>query len=167
MYLDGIGTDRSPEEAFRLISLSASAGWSEAQKNLGNMYRAGNGVEQSLEEAVRWYRKGVPHGDFIMGLYESGIDIEDSDDGSVRLIDRFSEENDPEAYAMYILGRLYEAGLGVERSQDKADRWLRLARERSGDQGRRYQTVSQRPCFRTAEREKACSDTPMLSIINR
>ena len=38
---------------------SAEQGDAEAQYNLGNCYRYGEGVEQNYEKAVEWYRKAA------------------------------------------------------------------------------------------------------------
>ena len=41
----------------------ANDGDAKAQAHLGYMYYAGEGVEQSYEEAVKWYRKAAVQGD--------------------------------------------------------------------------------------------------------
>lgn len=41
----------------------AEQGYAYAQYNLGIMYQYGQGVEQSNEKAVEWYRKAADQGD--------------------------------------------------------------------------------------------------------
>jgi uncharacterized protein len=41
----------------------AEAGEAQAQVMLGRLYEAGNGVEQSMEEAVKWYTAASEKGD--------------------------------------------------------------------------------------------------------
>ena len=43
-------------QAFKIIRPLAAQGDARAQRNLGNMYREGQGVSQDYKEALKWYR---------------------------------------------------------------------------------------------------------------
>ena len=45
------------EKAAKLYRLAADQGHTMAQGNLGWMYTNGNGVEEDLDEAAKWYRR--------------------------------------------------------------------------------------------------------------
>jgi hypothetical protein len=49
-------------EAARWYRKAADQGLADAQYNLGQMYRRGQGVARNYSEAVRWYRKAADQG---------------------------------------------------------------------------------------------------------
>ncbi len=49
--------------ALREFRVLAEQGHAGGQRNLGTMYRKGQGVPQDYAEAVEWYRKAVDQGD--------------------------------------------------------------------------------------------------------
>ena len=60
-----------------LVRERAEQGVVESQFALGNMYFKGNGVEQNIEEALRWYRRAAEKGNAMAQLklgfiYEDG-----------------------------------------------------------------------------------------------
>lgn len=56
------GVDRNIDEAVRLWKKAAEMGDKVAQFVLGNVYLAGEYVEQNREEAIKWYRKSAQQG---------------------------------------------------------------------------------------------------------
>ena len=50
-------------EAVKWYRTAAEQGLGEAQYNLGNRYRNGEGVTQDYAEAANWYRKAAEQGD--------------------------------------------------------------------------------------------------------
>ena len=63
-YYSGAGVQqRDPRTAFRWLSRAADFGYPEAQDVIGEMYEDGDGVGQSDEQAVAWYRKSAAQGD--------------------------------------------------------------------------------------------------------
>ena len=50
------------EQGLRHVRLHAEHGDAEAQYGMGEMYRKGEGVSQSYQEAFRWYRKAADKG---------------------------------------------------------------------------------------------------------
>ena len=60
-----------------LVRERAEQGVVESQFALGNMYFTGNGVEQNIEEALKWYRRAAEKGNAMAQLklgfiYEDG-----------------------------------------------------------------------------------------------
>ena len=53
---------QSHEEAVKWYRKGAELGFSDAQYQLGCMYRYGQGVEQSIEEAAKWFQKAADQG---------------------------------------------------------------------------------------------------------
>ena len=81
MYLTGIGTETSDEEAFRLFLESAEAGDADGMYMVAKMYEMGRYVECDPCKAMEWYLKAVEIGNeaamFNIGLlYENGIGVE-------------------------------------------------------------------------------------------
>ena len=56
------------EEAARWYALAAEQGVSEAQNNLGVLYKDGQGVGQDFEEAARWFRTAAMQGNTLSQL---------------------------------------------------------------------------------------------------
>ena len=76
---------------------SAEEGSAQAMCNLGWCYETGNGVEQSWEEAVQWYRRGAEEGSAramcsLGWCYESGNGVEQSWEQAVYWYRRSAEE---------------------------------------------------------------------------
>ncbi len=104
---------------------AAEQGDAEAQFNLGNMYRKGEGVPQSDQEAVKWYRLSAEQGDAI--AYDSGEGVPQSDQEAVKWYRLSAEQGDAEA--QFNLGVMYANGEGVPQSDQEAVKWYRLSAE--------------------------------------
>ena len=81
------------------------------------------GVEQSNEEAVRWYRQAADQGHaaalFCLGVaFEDGDLAEQSDEGAVQWYQLAA--NQGKAAAQFCLGVAYEDGEGVKQSDKEA-----------------------------------------------
>ena len=80
MYQQGLGTDKNPAEALRLLRQAADLGDARAMFTLAEMYIAGTDVPKSVKTALEWYRKaaevGYPEAMFEMGSrYAGGRDV--------------------------------------------------------------------------------------------
>jgi len=63
MYLSGKIVDRDCKKAFELFEKAAARGCSEAQHEIGCMFRDGVGaVERNLDSALEWFKKAAEHG---------------------------------------------------------------------------------------------------------
>ena len=50
------------QEDFASMKEEAEAGDAHSQANLGVLYATGNGVEQNMTEAIKWFRKSAEQG---------------------------------------------------------------------------------------------------------
>lgn len=56
VYLNGLrGQKKNAEEGMKMLKVAASAGNSEAMKNLAVVYKDGIGIKASPQEALKWY----------------------------------------------------------------------------------------------------------------
>ena len=83
LYSQGLGVEKSDEEAFGWYLKAAEQGREVAQDNIGHMYEFGLGVEQSYEQAARWYAKAANKGETLamlhLGrLFEAGLGVPQS-----------------------------------------------------------------------------------------
>ncbi|MEL0083943.1 MAG: tetratricopeptide repeat protein [Gammaproteobacteria bacterium] len=63
MVNSGLGTERDAEQALKWIHKALANGAIEAHGVLGDMYMEGDGVEKSLDEALKHYSKAADLGD--------------------------------------------------------------------------------------------------------
>ena len=63
MYYFGEGTEKDAGEAFNYYSRAAENGFSDAWKNLGDMYLNGDGVQRNIDKAITSFEKAAESGD--------------------------------------------------------------------------------------------------------
>ena len=104
------------------------------QYRVGKMYAMGYGVEQDYLEAARWYERAVqynnyPFAAYALGcLYLRGQGVDKDESRALELFLTAAEhEKQPNAYAMYELGRMYRKAVGTEIDETKADYWDKMA----------------------------------------
>ena len=132
-YEDGVAAYEADDyaNAVSLLRPLAEAGNDNAQYYLGAMYEYGDGVPESDEQALTWYRRSADQGDQdaqyrVARFYEKGR-------GGV-------EENPQQAFAYYKLaaeqgnwraqhelGLCYSSGYGVKQSKKLAAQWFEKA----------------------------------------
>ena len=93
----------------------AEAGVTEAQYDLGNMYRNGRGVPQGNAEAVHWYRlaadQGVARAQYGLGfMYDNGRDVRQDKAEAARWYRLAADQG--YVPALTNLGNMYETGEG-------------------------------------------------------
>ena len=96
---------------------------SEAQYNLGDMYRVGRGVLKDDAEAVRWYRLAAEHENAgaqisLRAMYAEGRGVRKYDAEAGRWFLLAAEQGD--AVAQFNLGRMYAEGRGVVKDDAEA-----------------------------------------------
>ena len=106
--------------AFKWIKPLAEEGDTEAQFLLGQRYEEKRGGNPSDDEAARWYSNAFKKGDrqireALGKLAHRGNTV------ACECIKTFAEEEYEEA--QFILGLMYEKGIGVGRSDDQAAHW--------------------------------------------
>ena len=116
-YLHGLGVDKNPEEAARLLTLAANQGFASAYYNLGWCYEHGFGVDVDQKEAVRLYKlaadKGNSHAQNNLGwCYERGFGVDKDLKEAVRLYKIAA--NQENAIAQYNLGRCNDNVIDVD-----------------------------------------------------
>ncbi len=132
--------------AIREMLPLAEAGDSTAQYYVGAMYESGLGVDQSYDEALKWYRGAAEQG-LVMAQYHLGV-IYETGQGIAK--------NHAEAVGWYVraaqqgyspaqsnLGSLYlRGGWGLETNPSEALVWFSLAEDRNfpGAKERRMST---------------------------
>ncbi|MBX3348335.1 MAG: SEL1-like repeat protein [Nitrospira sp.] len=120
--------------AAKVFQQLADRGDSKAQLQIGYQYQYGEGVRQSSDEAVRWYRKSADQGNAVaqanLGkMYEDAIGVREDWAEAVRWYRKSAEQGYAEG--QFSLGRAYQFGIAVPQSRQDAIRWFDMA----GDQG--------------------------------
>lgn len=108
----------------------ARAGDPEAQNQVGVYHARGDGVQQSYEEAARWYRLAADQGSLyamtnLGGMYEKGEGVPQDAAEAVAWFRRAADQG--LAIAQRRLGYCYQRGVGVIRDLAEAVRLYRLA----------------------------------------
>ena len=108
----------------------AQEGHAEAQYALGVAYYKGEGVKQSLDQAIAWFRKAADNGHqiamFNLGAaYWEGRGVRQNYAQAAEWWRRSADKG--EAVAQYNLALCYLSGKGVESDLHKASHWIALA----------------------------------------
>lgn len=116
------------------LLLQAERGDPTAQYLLGSLYEHGQGVPQSLQEAIKWYRKaaeqGNPDAQFSLALAcMFGQGTPQSYEDAVVWFSKAAEQGNPAA--QFNLGVAYAGGTGVPQSSEEARKWF----QKAADQG--------------------------------
>lgn len=116
------------------LLLQAERGDPTAQYLLGSLYEHGQGVPQSLQEAIKWYRKaaeqGNPDAQFSLALAcMFGQGTTQSYEEAAKWFSKAAEQGNPAA--QFNLGVAYAGGTGVPQSSEEARKWF----QKAADQG--------------------------------
>ena len=108
----------------------AERGDANAQRNLGQMYRNGEGVPKDDIEAVRWYKLAADQGDvnaqYNLGvMYGNGVGVPKDVAEAGRWYKLAAEQGN--AGAQFILGLMYDSGEGVPQDEVLAYMWHNLS----------------------------------------
>src|SRR5260370_2186987 len=114
------------------LQASAEGGDASAQYALGIAYEGGNGVPQSDESAVKWYRKAADQGNAVaqsrLGvMYRIGQGVGRDKEEAVRWYRKAARRGNPQA--LFNLGVSYYNGDGVPSNPTLAYSWFLLAQE--------------------------------------
>lgn len=128
---------QNEETPFEKTHKAAEGGDVEAQFNLGKMYRDGQGVEQSNEEAAKWFRKAAEQGDLeaqveLAKRYFVLDNLEEAEKWFVKA----AEQGDADIQCD--LGLRYRIGYGVRQSDKEAVKWYRKAAEQGDADAQRH-----------------------------
>ncbi|QDO96676.1 sel1 repeat family protein [Ferrovibrio terrae] len=109
----------------------ANRGDVAAMRNIGHLYRWGQGVEKDIAQAIHWYRLAAEKGFSraqanLAAIYLQGEEGTPVDyDEAHKWFAAAAVQN--LAVAQYNLGLMYELGLGVEKNEARALGWYNLA----------------------------------------
>ena len=117
--------------ALRLWRPLAEHGSAEAQTNLGNMYRIGQGVRQNYAQALKWYLLAAEQGEAVAqynlgNRYRNGRGVRRQNYLEALKWYRLAAEQGL-ADAQFSLGLMYDNGEGVMRDFVQAYKWYNLA----------------------------------------
>ena len=125
--------ERAPGEAkVRFYKLHANRGETDKMVALGDLYSAGEGVEQNFAEAYRWYRQAAENGD-LTGQLKAGLcllngkGVEEDEESGAQWISKAAEAGSAEA--QFQLGECFWIGNGTRYDQVEAMRWYTKAAE--------------------------------------
>ena len=120
-YALGKGVPKSIDKAIDLLTQCKDKAF--RLYSIGKLFYDGEEVEQSYEEAIKWWRLAADansgYAKYMLGdCYKNGQGVERSYEESVKWYKMAIDNNF--IYAYVSLGKLYEAGQGVEKSYEKA-----------------------------------------------
>ncbi|WP_424629931.1 tetratricopeptide repeat protein [Bradyrhizobium sp. SYSU BS000235] len=135
MLLDGIGTERDPEAAFRWFGIAARSKRADAINMLGRCHELGWGTPPDFEKAAEHYRESAAKSSdwarFNLGcLLLEGKGVARDTDEAFRLFMSAVEQGHIKSLNM--VGRCYENGWGCTRDPAEAVQWFRRSAE-AGD----------------------------------
>ena len=115
---------------FRFQIKLAEQGNAEAQYKVGEMYETGKGSTKDLTQAQDWYEKAAKQGHkkaeyrlLLLDISKNGL----TDTSKNQLNILRSEANSGSPDAQYFLGKMYASGVGVPKSLEDAQTWLKKA----------------------------------------
>jgi TPR repeat protein/serine/threonine protein phosphatase PrpC len=125
-------------QLYDLIKPLALDGDAVAEYWLGYLYRAGIGITQNYEEAVKWYRKSAEQGDAgaqnnLGVIYAKGLGVTQDYTEAVKWYRKSAEQG--YARAQSNLGYCYYCGYGVTQDYTEAVKWYRKSAEQGDATG--------------------------------
>ena len=108
------------------IKQAAHDGNFEAQFEMGQIYRRGEGVAKDRTKAAEWYQKAAAQGHVLAqsmldNMYDNGDGFPRGDEDVVEWYQRRAVQGN--ASSQFSLGCLFALGRGVTRDMAKADEW--------------------------------------------
>lgn len=117
---EALDVDESPKNTHQKYSQdlvkNAEAGNELSQLNLGDLYERGDGVDENLNEAARWYEKAADQGNakakFFLGrMYYTGKGVKKDTEKAKNLWEKGAEQGD--MWCQYSLGMVFQNKAGV------------------------------------------------------
>ncbi len=136
-YYHGDYVEQDFNTAFKLFKEGAEKDNVFCQYYLGDCYDNGRGTKKNSEEAVKWYSKAARQGHTLSKkiLEERKVDQILTDESPFATFEKSARAGN--AQSMYILGRYYEDGIGIEKDLKKAKEWYAKAKKRGNQAARR------------------------------
>jgi len=140
-YAQRFGVKLDPKEAVKWYRKAIEKGNTKAMRRLALCYYYGSGVEKSREEADKWFRKSVEsirekaeNGDaeamrsLGMEFFEAYMFEEQYDKEAAEWFRKAAENGN--SRAMLDIGLCYEFGVGVEKNEEEASKWIERYKEK-------------------------------------
>lgn len=132
-FADGVRAYEAGEHklAYEAWLPLANRGDVAAMRNIGHLYRWGQGVEKDIGQAIHWYRMAAEKGFSraqanLAAIYLQGDEgIPVNYEEAHKWFAAAAVQN--LAVAQYNLGLMYELGLGIEKNEPRALGWYNLA----------------------------------------
>ena len=126
------------EGAFKAWLASAERGHTEAQLNIGFLYRAGAGVAKDAVAAFMWFEKaalqGMPEAQVAVGgSYLQGVGVDKDDSQAAQWLRKAAVQGHPDGQVD--LGMLYVQGRGVALDLAAAAQWFTKAAAQDDSNG--------------------------------
>ena len=138
------GTEDKPPDftrARQCFQQAAASGYAPAISRLGDLYYAGDGVQQNDKQALKWYEKAAQQG-FHMAMMQAGrmyyLGRGTKQDYNKAMTLFYNVATTREEFFMVLrynslarqyMGQMYERGEGVPQDFSKAIYWYQLAAE--------------------------------------
>ena len=123
LWASCLAKDLSAEQNFKACQLAAENGRADAQKQLGSLYFAGEGVQQNYQQALHWFEQAAAQGDAIAAynvgvLHDKGLGLKKN----YKEASKWYRKSADMGYssAQYNLGIMYEYGQTVEEDHARA-----------------------------------------------
>jgi TPR repeat protein len=131
-FQDGVAAAKRGDfhAAMQVWEPLAENGDAASQYNLGMLYARGDGVDEDLAEAARWFRRAAERGQVdaqarLGGMYARGLGVEKDRVEAARWLRAAAEQH--HTISQYELGVLHANGDGVPRDPVAAYFWFTLA----------------------------------------
>ncbi len=135
------------QKAAQWFQKAAENGHTNAQYSLGRYYQIGQGVLQSLPQAITWYTKSAKQGNVyammtLADMYETGTGVKQSYSQALTLYKQAT--NSENSLAQFKVGYFYEKGLGMgNKARWLAKSWYLKAAQQGHQQAQnRYQLLA-------------------------
>jgi TPR repeat protein len=126
-YLNAEGDQRDVEAAVRWLNAGVKAGDTDCMIALGNLYFAGQDLDQDEAKALSLYKAAAAKGD-ALGAYNAGLVYETSADDLTQALGWYwRAAAGGDEGGMYKLALAYQLGRGVAADEAQAVSWMRKA----------------------------------------
>ena len=127
IYREGLGVSEDLGYAVEWYRYSSDANYPRAMTNLAYLYSIGEGVEKDLDISAMWYKRAAElnsaSGIYALAVYNLNgtAGFQKDEQEGVRLLMQSAQLGHKRA--MYVIGKRYENGDGLEQDIDQAIEW--------------------------------------------
>ncbi len=131
----------APTKNFSHCQQAAKKSDAMAQYFLGQMYRKGEGVDENMIEAERWYRLSAEQGNALaqynLGwMFDMGVGVQKNVAETLKWYTKASAQGD--RYAPFNIGTMYYRGEGVDKDFVKTYYWFDIAKSNGNIKAKKW-----------------------------